>query len=419
MMVTSQKNAQKLGELILHRLTELAQFSESPKALTRLFLTPEHQAAADAVMHWMVEAGMSAHMDAAGNVVGRYAGSDPKAKTLLTGSHIDTVRNAGAFDGTLGVALPITCIQSLHEQGRRLPFAVEVIAFGDEEGVRFPCTLTGSLAVAGRFERASLDCKDASGTRLADALTRFGGHPDAIEQVARRAEEVLGFIETHIEQGPVLEAEGLPVGIVTAINGASRLSVSVGGMAGHAGTVPMGLRQDALAGAAEMIGAVEACALASDGAVATVGKLEVAPGAVNVIPGTAAFSIDLRAPDDATRRETQSRIESDLKNIAKKRGLHLDFARIYEAPAVACDQRLIAQIEKAVLKNGITPRLLPSGAGHDAMAIASLCPVGMLFVRCAGGVSHNPAESITNRDAEMAARVFLTFLEAFEPLSRP
>ena len=403
----------ELGKRIMARLDELTRFSAEEGALTRLYLTPEHKAAADTVLRWMAEAGMSVRMDAIGNVVGRYEASAPGAKTLLTGSHIDTVRNAGAYDGTLGVALPIACIEALHAEGKRLPFAIEVIAFGDEEGIRFPQTLSGSMAVAGRFDPDHLDLPDADGVSLADALRRFGGEPEAIGSVARAPGDVLGFVETHIEQGPVLEAENLPVGIVTGINAASRLSVTVQGVAGHAGTVPMGLRRDALAGAAEMVGAVEAAAGRFESTVATVGTMEVLPGAVNVIPGTARFSIDLRAPSDAARDEALAAVEADIQAIARKRHLEVDCAEIHRASATACDPALMAKLDSAVETCGIRPRRLVSGAGHDAMALAHLCPVAMLFVRCAGGISHNPAESITEQDADAAARVFLAFLEAF------
>lgn len=395
-------------------LAEWTRFSEAPDQLTRLFLSPEHKAAAEAVMAAMAGAGMDAHIDAVGNVVGRYAAEEKGAKTLLTGSHIDTVRNAGAFDGNLGVAVPIACVEALHKAGKRLPFAIEVIAFGDEEGVRFPSTLSGSTAVAGQFDPASLTLQDSTGTSLADALRSFGCDPEEIPKIARRPEDVLGFVEIHIEQGPVLEAEDLPVGIVTAINGANRLTVTVEGMAGHAGTVPMGLRQDALAGAAEMVTAIEACAAQFPDTVATVGSLDVQPGAVNVIPGAVTFTIDARAPQDDVRVAMVEAIKTTIDEIAERRGLTATAETVYEAKSATCDAALTDQLARAVQDCGIKPRRLPSGAGHDAMALASLCPMTMLFVRCAGGISHNPAESITAEDAEASARVLLRFFEAFQ-----
>ncbi len=397
-----------------------ARFSEEEDRLTRVFLSPEHKACAEAVMTAMRAAGMSARIDAIGNVVGRYEAAPskkgrPGARTLITGSHIDTVRDAGAYDGNLGVALPIACIADLDSRGKRLPFAVEVVAFGDEEGVRFPTTLSGSRTLAGTVDPAVLALTDAAGTPLEDALARFGCDPAAIAAEARQPDEVLAFVEVHIEQGPVLEAAGLPVGTVTAINGASRFSVTVEGMAGHAGTVPMGLRRDALAGAAEMIAAVEACAAAEADLVATVGRIAAAPGAINVIPGRAEFTIDIRAPQDDQREAAVGALRERLKAIAARRDLELDIELLYAEGAAACHPGLMDQLDRAIERQGLEALRLPSGAGHDAMALAALCPIAMLFVRCGGGISHNPLESITAEDAEVAARVFLDFLENFDP----
>ncbi len=397
-----------------------ANFSEEEDKLTRVFLSPEHKACAQAVMTAMRAAGMTARIDAVGNVVGRYEAEGYEdgatgTKTLITGSHIDTVRDAGAYDGNLGVALPIACIADLDARGKRLPFAVEVIAFGDEEGVRFPTTLSGSRSIAGTFDPAVLSVTDSEGTRLDDALKNFGCDPSAIAGEARKAEDVLAFVEVHIEQGPVLESEGLPVGTVIAINGASRFAVTVEGMAGHAGTVPMHLRRDALAGAVEMIAAIEQRAAAEEGLVATVGRIAAAPGAINVIPGKASFTLDLRAPADDQRTTAVASVKEKLQAIAKRRGLELTLELLYEEGAAACHPGLMDQLDAAIERQGIRPLRLPSGAGHDAMALAHLCPIAMLFVRCGGGISHNPLESITGEDAEAAARVFLDFLENFDP----
>lgn len=392
-----------------------ARFSEEEDRLTRVFLSPEHKACAEAVMTAMRAAGMTARIDAVGNVVGRYDAAAEGAPTLITGSHIDTVRDAGAYDGNLGVALPIACIADLDSRGKRLPFAVEVVAFGDEEGVRFPTTLSGSRTIAGTFDQAALSAVDAQGTTLAQALADFGCDPTAIAAEARRREDVLAFVEVHIEQGPVLEAEDLPVGVVTAINGASRYAVTVEGMAGHAGTVPMNLRRDALAGAAEMIAAIEERAGAEAGLVATVGRIDAAPGAINVIPGKVTFTIDLRAPDDGQRAAAVASVTEKLQAIAGRRNLELTLELLYEEGAAACDPGLMDQLDKAVERQGLRPLRLPSGAGHDAMALSALCPIAMLFVRCGGGISHNPLESITGADAEAAAQVFLDFLEHFDP----
>ncbi len=414
-MTLATKSLAGAGTWIKAMVDGWARFSEEEDRLTRVFLSPEHKACAEAVMTAMRAAGMTARIDAIGNVVGRYEAATPGAKTLITGSHIDTVRDAGAYDGNLGVALPIACIADLDARGKRLPFAVEVIAFGDEEGVRFPTTLSGSRTVAGTVDPAVLTVTDAQGVSLGEALAHFGCDPTAIAAEARRSEDVLAFVEVHIEQGPVLEAEELPVGVVTAINGASRYAITLEGMAGHAGTVPMHLRKDALAGAAEMIAAIEQRAAAEEGLVATVGRIETAPGAINVIPGRVTFTIDLRAPEDGQRSAAVASVKEKLQAIAKRRGLDLSVELLYEEGAAGCDPALMEQLDKAVERQGFRPLRLPSGAGHDAMALSALCPIAMLFVRCGGGISHNPLESITGEDAEAAARVFLDFLENFDP----
>ena len=281
--------------------------------------------------------------------------------------------------------------------------------------MRFPSKLTGSRAVAGTFDPQTLDVVDTQGTHLEAALRSFGCDPTAIPAIARRRESVLGYVEVHIEQGPVLEQLKLPVGIVTAINGASRFRIAVTGHAGHAGTVPMALRQDALAAAAEMILAVEHRAVAGvdQGLVATVGSIEVEPGAPNVIPGKATFTLDIRAPVDADRFAAIEALVSEFADLAARRHARVKVEKFYDEPAASCDPTLVAAIEAAVARVGVTPHRLPSGAGHDALAIATLCPIAMLFVRCKGGISHHPAESITTRDADVAMRVLLDFLHHF------
>ncbi|HYE49809.1 MAG TPA: allantoate amidohydrolase [Azospirillaceae bacterium] len=401
------------GPGLMARLDEFARFSESADALTRTFLSPEHKAAADCLIGWMREAGMEVRLDALGTVIGRYEGQRPGLPALLVGSHIDTVRNAGKYDGNLGVLAGVAAVAELNRRGERLPFAVEVLGFGDEEGVRFPVTLTSSRACAGTLDPATLDVADAVGVRLRDALRAFGGDPDAVASAALRG--ALAYVELHIEQGPVLEAEGLPVGIVTAINGATRFAVTVKGMAGHAGTVPMGLRRDALAAAAEMVLAVEARGSAVPDLVATVGRLEALPGATNVIPGEARFTIDVRAPDDGVRRAAAADITAALQAIAARRAVALEVRTVHDAPAAACAPALMEGLEACVRRAGVRPFRLPSGAGHDAMAMAALVPSAMLFVRCRGGISHNPAESITPEDADLSVRVLLDFLRSFRP----
>ncbi len=401
------------GERVMQRLDELATCSDVAGELTRLYLSPAHKAAVAKVGGWMAEAGMAVHLDAAGNVVGRYEAAPPGAATLLLGSHIDTVRNGGKYDGNLGVVAAIEAVAELHRAGQRRPFAVEVLAFGDEEGVRFPRTLNGSRAVAGTFDPAALDARDDQGTTLRDALIAFGADPARIPACARRRENVLGYVELHIEQGPVLEAEDLPLGVVTAINGATRAGFTVTGQAGHAGTVPMALRRDALAGAAEIVLGIERRCAGEADLVGTVGRIEALPGAVNVIPGETRFTIDVRAPRDAQRRDAFGDILAASEAIATRRRLTVVHTITYDEPAAVCDAALIEALEAALAAVGVRPRRLPSGAGHDALAMAALCPIGMLFLRCRGGVSHHPAESVTAQDVDIAVRALVTFLRQY------
>ncbi len=407
--------ANPLGAAVMARLEALAGHTDEPDKLTRLYLSPAHKTAAAQVMIWMEQAGMTTRIDAVANVVGRYEGTRPGLPALLLGSHIDTVRDAGKYDGNLGVLAAIACVETLHTEGVRLPFAIEVLAFGDEEGVRFPTTLIGSRAVAGTLDPQALEARDADGVSVGEALAAFGCNPAELPAAAPGRAGILGYIELHIEQGPVLEAEDLPVGIVTAINGASRAEVQVCGEAGHAGTVPMPLRHDALAGAAEMVLAIERIGGATPDLVATVGRLDALPGAVNVIPGEVRFTIDLRAPDDTVRRRAVAAIQGELDAVAGRRGLRLEVRPTHDAGAATCDPRLIEQLEAAVVRCGIRPLRLPSGAGHDAMALAASYPIGMLFVRCEGGISHNPAEAVTAGDVDAAVRVLLELLRTFEP----
>lgn len=400
----------RLGRAVYQRLDALARFSAERDCLTRLYLTPQHKAAALQVEAWMREAGMTTGMDAVGTVVGRYEGIAPDAPTLLLGSHIDTVRNAGKYDGNLGVVAAIEAVAELNRPGTRLPFAIEILAFGDEEGVRFPVTLTGSRAIAGILDPAALDAEDETGVSMREALQEFGLNPFDIPRIPRRRERTLGYVELHIEQGPVLEAENLPVGVVTAIAGASRFTVTVAGVAGHAGTVPMNLRRDAAAAAAEMVLAVERIALETEDLVATVGRIETRPGAVNVIASSAIFTLDIRSPDDAVRREAIAALAREFEAIARRRNVTVEKVRSYNEPAVTCDPAIVSALATSVERIGIAPRLLPSGAGHDGLAMAALCPIGMLFLRCKGGISHNPAESITPADAGIAVAVLADFL---------
>jgi allantoate deiminase len=405
-----------LGDEIVGRINRLAAISETPENLTRIFLTPEHRAAADLIMSWMVEAGMSAHLDAIGNVCGRYEGERPGLPCLMLGSHYDTVRDAGKWDGPLGLITAISCVADLHKRGRRLPFAIEVTGFADEEGVRFASTLLGSRAVAGTFNERVLASKDETGISMREALVQFGLDPDHIGAAARVRAELLAYVELHIEQGPVLEAKGLPVGVVSAIAGATRLAVRVTGMAGHAGTVPMELRRDALTGTAEMIAKIEElCLTDGHGLVGTVGYIHAMPGATNVIPGEVHFTIDLRAPTDVHRGRALADISRQIEAIAKRRKLELRLDVTHENRTVPCAPWLKTQVAEAVAAEGYPVFELPSGAGHDGMAMVDIADVAMVFVRCRGGISHHPDEHVEVADADAGARVLLRLIENFRP----
>jgi allantoate deiminase len=405
-----------LGTTIVARINQLAAISAFPEHLERIFLSPEHRAAADQLLGWMREAGMSAHLDAIGNVCGRYEGDRPGLPCLMLGSHYDTVRDAGRWDGPLGLITAISCVDDLHRRRRRLPFAVEVTGFADEEGVRFASALLGSRAVAGTFDESAFGANDQNGVSMHDALIQFGLDPRHIGAAARAGRELHGYVELHIEQGPVLEQENLPVGVVTAISGATRLAVGLTGMAGHAGTVPMALRRDALAGAAECIGTIEEyCRTDRGGLVGTVGYIHAVPGATNVISGQASFTIDMRAPTDMHRKRAVSDVVRRIEAIAKQRQLALQIDVTHENRTVPCAPWLRDQISAAIEGEGYRVFELPSGAGHDGMAMIDIADVGMIFVRCRGGISHHADEHVDLADADAGARVLLRMIEGFRP----
>jgi allantoate deiminase len=413
---TARRQTSSLGDEIVGRIDRLGAVSESSNSLTRIFLSPEHRAAADLIMAWMGEAGMHAHLDAIGNVCGRYEGDRPGLPCLMLGSHYDTVRDAGKWDGPLGLITAISCVTDLHRRGRRMPFAIEVTGFADEEGVRFASTLLGSRTVAGTFSESVLRTKDAAGISMREALVQFGLDPDHIGAAARVRGELLAYIELHIEQGPVLEARNVPVGVVTAIAGATRLSARLTGMAGHAGTVPMALRRDALAGAAECIARIEeSCRADEGGLVGTVGYIQATPGATNVIPGQAHFTIDLRAPTDIHRKRAMADIVRQIEAIARRRNLALQLDVTHENRTVPCAPWLKAQVAEAVAAEGYPVFELPSGAGHDGMAMVDIADIAMIFVRCRGGISHHPDEHVEIADADAGARVLLRLIENFRP----
>jgi len=414
---TAGRRTSPLGDEIVSRVNQLAAISETPAHLTRIFLSPEHRTAAELILTWMRDAGMRAHLDAIGNVCGRYEGEQPGLPCLMLGSHYDTVRDAGRWDGPLGLITAISCVGDLDRRGRRLPFAIEVTGFADEEGVRFASTLLGSRAVAGTFNESMLATKDSTGISMRDALIQFGLDPDHIGAAARIRSELLAYIELHIEQGPVLEAQNLPVGVVTAIAGATRLAARLTGMAGHAGTVPMALRRDALAGAAECISKMEeVCRTDQGGLVGTVGYIHAMPGATNVIPGQVHFTMDLRAPTDTHRKRAVTDIVRQIEAIARRRHLALQVDVTHENRTVPCAPWLKAQVAAAVAAEGYPVFELPSGAGHDGMAMVDIADIAMLFVRCRGGISHHPDEHVELADADAGARVLLRVIEDFRPL---
>lgn len=398
---------------IMQRCDALARHSELPGGLTRVFLSREARAATDLVLGWMREAGMEAKLDAIGNAQARYEGARAGLPCLMMGSHLDTVRDAGKYDGMLGVITAIECVQALNAAGKRLPFAIEIVGFGDEEGVRFGTTLLGSRAVAGIFDQSTLHAKDASGKSMREALVEFGLDPNRISALARKKQDVVAYAELHIEQGPVLEAEGLAVGVVTAINGFSRLRATLRGVAGHAGTVPMKLRRDALTAAAECVLAVERIAKGHPDVVGTVGRIEVKPGAINVIPGEVGFTVDVRAPQDELRTRSVASIRAEIESVCKKRDVRGEIETLQEFGSTACSPWLMDQMENAVKRQALPVRRLPSGAGHDGMALKAITDICMLFVRCKGGISHSPLESITEADAAAGAKVLFDFIEHF------
>jgi len=392
-------------------LAGLSVISSDPQRLTRLYLTPEHRKAADLVGSWMRVAGMTVTEDALGTVRGHWR-PDLKRR-LLIGSHIDTVIDAGKYDGPLGVVAGILAVRELVARGDDLPFGIDVLAFGDEEGSRFRTTLSSSAACAGIFDKAWLSVADNNGVTFADALKAYGKSPDDIAAAAYDRADVVGYIEVHIEQGPVLEARNLPLGVVTGIIGQSRMQVVVTGEAGHAGTVPMRLRRDALAGFAELMTAIESTAReqADDSMVATVGRIEAFPGATNVIPGRVQASLEVRSATDNRRHEAIRKITDAASEIGKRRGLGFDFEAAHETQTTACTPFMQDLLADAIGSLGHEPFRLASGAGHDALSMAKLCPVAMLFVRCKGGISHNPAEFAAEADMGLAISALVRFIE--------
>ena len=395
----------------MERAELLAAFTEEPGRLTRRFGTRAHAEAGGAVSDWMGAAGMAVRRDAVGNLIGRYDAGDGDAPALLLGSHLDTVPDAGRYDGALGVLAGIAAVERLVSAGTRLPFALEVVAFADEEGARFGTAFLGSSVLAGGFDAATLGRADADGVSLEEAIRAFGGDPGGLAEAARAAGSLVGYAEVHIEQGPVLEERGLALGVVSGIAGQTRAALCFEGATGHAGTVPMELRRDALCAAAELVVEVEGVARGTPGLVATVGELTPEPGAPNVIPGRARLSLDVRHADDAARSGATARLRERAGEIAAGRRVGLEWDPLHDQDAVRCDPELTEVMEQAVQATGSQSLRLPSGAGHDAAVLAAIAPVAMLFVRCEGGVSHHPAESVTAADVALAVDALGRFVE--------
>lgn len=395
------------AQRVMDRADRLAAISESAGQLTRVYLSVQHLQANQLVASWMEQLGMTTWQDAVGNICGRYEGKREGAQAILLGSHLDTVRNAGRYDGMLGVLCALEVVAFLHQHDIQLEQAIEIVGFGDEEGTRFGVTLLGSRGVTGSWPEHWLGCEDANGVSVAQAMTLAGLDPSRIASAARPVEDFSAYLELHIEQGPVLEQENLALGVVTAINGARRLNCRFTGHAGHAGTVPMALRKDALAAAAEWMHYIESATRQHDpDLVATVGTLSCEPGAVNVIPGEVHLTLDIRSPQDSSLESLLNQLLVEGQAIAARRDMQFAAQTYYAIPATPCDSQLQSKLSQAVSEVQGRSLLLPSGAGHDAIAIAECWPSAMLFVRCEKGISHHPAESVTGQDVALAVQAF-------------
>ncbi|MBB5345426.1 allantoate amidohydrolase [Tunturibacter empetritectus] len=397
---------------IIARCREIATHTEVPGEITRRFLTPPMHAVHALLHQWMEAAGMTVHTDAIGNLRGLWLSPVANAPRLVIGSHLDTVPNAGAFDGILGVVMGITIVEELRE--RQPPFSIEVIGFSEEEGVRFSKAFLGSLAVAGKLDPETLQRTDQDGVSIAEAIYNYGLDPANLP-AAVLSRDAFAYLEFHIEQGPILESEGISLGIVEALVGQTRMQLLFEGHANHAGTTPMHLRHDAMAAAAEFVVAVEAYATAHEGLVATVGKLEASPGVGNVIAGRVKTSLDIRHADDNTRRAAVDALTQIAKTAATRRGVTLTLRTEMEQSAVPLDPHLTTLLHRAAAQAGYPSRRMTSGAGHDAMILAPTIPSTMLFLRSPGGLSHHPDEAVLPQDVEAALATAMEFLALLSP----
>ncbi|KKJ75364.1 allantoate amidohydrolase [Kiloniella litopenaei] len=397
-------------------LKELSTYTEKGPGVTRLPFSPEHKQALALLQKVMLNAGLSVSLDNAGTLIGRLEGP-PDSKTFMMGSHQDSVRQGGGYDGIMGVILPIMALEKLKEESYKLPFSVEILAFADEEGVRFPTALIGSRALAGTYDSSVLSMVDSDGISLKQALTQFGLRPDQISHIKRSPNDIIGFLETHIEQGPILEESDEAVGVVTAICGIERHQIVIKGETGHAGTLPMSGRRDALVGAASIITEVNRMGQEETDLRSTVGSLSLEPNVVNAVPREVRMTAEFRSPNDDKRQSAGEHLHDFAKKIAAGTGLNISCSLTYEQMAQPCDKTMSVILEKSILSFGGRAISLPSGATHDASAIADLCPISMLFVRCRDGVSHKPEEFASSDDMGMAISVLATFLKQVQNLS--
>lgn len=398
---------------IQNYIQTIAKCSTPGEGVTRLPFTTEHISGNNLLKKWMLAAGLKIQLDDAGTLIGKYVSPNPRAKTLLIGSHQDSGYNAGRYDGIMGVILPILALTELKKKKIDLPYHVEILAFADEEGVRFPTALMGPRSLAGTFNIKDLKLKDKNNISIEQALKKFGCNPRKINSLKRNKKDLLGFFEVHIEQGPVLESKNLAVGIVNGISGISRLKLEIEGYASHAGTTPMHLRKDSLAATAEVINTVEKIAKNNSNFLATMASIENKPNSVNAIPAKSISFIECRSVDDQKRRKLEKVIAKKVGLICKNRKLNFKLNKTYDQTAVSCDKKMMNKLKKSFQNLKINPFILMSGATHDASAMSDLCPISMLFVRSQKGLSHNPKEYTSEKDMQIAVKVIEKFLVNF------
>ena len=399
--------------IIQNYIEKIAKCSKPAEGVTRLPFTKEHKSANNLLKQWMSDAGLKISLDAAGTLIGKYVSPKKNAKTLLIGSHQDSGYNSGRYDGIMGVILPILALKELKKKKIILPYNVEILAFADEEGVRFPTALMGPRSLAGTFNKKDLKLKDKNNISIEQALKSFGCNPSKINSLKRNKKDLLGFFEVHIEQGPVLESKNLAVGIVNGISGISRFKLEIEGYASHAGTTPMHLRKDSLAATAEVINAVENLAKKNKNFLATMASIENKPNSVNAIPAKSLSFVECRSVDDKKRKKVEKEISKKIGIICKKRGLKFILNKTYDQSAVSCDKKMMSKLKKSFQNLKLNPFVLMSGATHDASAMSDLCPISMLFVRSQKGLSHNPKEFTIEKDMQIAVKVIEKFLINF------